>query len=183
MMGLGTGLSSWYVPHSVKMPEVLCYTYLPLWTFSISGSLITYGSLITNVSPITNNCGWWIDSTFWSCPQGEPWLPMPTCGHLMLEPWHLCMTPLLDPWSGHRWHKPLLEVGLGVWPGSAGGSSPWLLLWLGTFPPMPEVLLNWVEDLLMDILCHLCFAWVHAGHPLQLIHFVVYSPKLLPNLM
>ena len=33
----------------------------------------------------------------------------------------------------------------------------------------------------MDILCHLCITWVHAGQPLQLVHFVVYPPNLLPN--
>ena len=94
---------------------------------------------------------------------------MPTCGHLM--PWlgPLHRTPLLDPRSGRRWHGP------------SAGTWSWFLLQLGTFPPMPEVLLNWVEDLLMDILCHLCIAWVHTGCPLQLIHFIVYPLNLLPN--
>ena len=161
VMGLGTGLSSWYVPHDMKTPGVPHFTYLQPWTFSVSGSPITNGS------PIADNHCWWNDSTFQSHPQGEPWLLMPVCGCLALLPGPLHTTPPLDSWSGHRWHGTLCwNLDWGVQPGSASGSSSWLLLWLGVFPTMPEALLNCVEDLLMDILCHLYIAWVHARCPL-----------------
>ena len=41
--GLGTGLSSSYFPHSMKMPGVLLYTDLQSWIFFISGCLTVYG--------------------------------------------------------------------------------------------------------------------------------------------
>ena len=110
MMGLGTGLSCWYVPNGMKTLEVLCYTNLQPWISLINGCPTTYGS------PIADDHGWWNDSTFWSYTQEEPWLPKPTCGHLMPQLGPLCMTPLLDPWSwsGHRGHGPSAETQTGV---------------------------------------------------------------------
>ena len=75
----------------------------------------------------------------------------------------------------------LLVLGLRVWPESAGGSSPWFLLWLGSFLPTIEALLHWVKDLLADILYHLHIAWVHARCSPQLLHLIVHLPKLLSS--
>ena len=109
--GLGIGVSAWYVPHGMKMPEVPCYPNLQPWIFFIEGCLTAYSSPITYDSLIADDCGWWNNSNFWSYLQEEPWPPMPTCGHLIPQLGPLHMTPLLDPWSGHRWHRP----SAGTW--------------------------------------------------------------------
>ena len=119
--GLGTGLSGWY---GIKTPGVPYYTYLQPWTISIGSSPITYGYLIADGSPITDYHSWWNNSTFRSYPPGELWLPMSTFGHLMLLPGPLCMTPPLDPWSGHRWHRP----SAGTQTGGLAWKFQWVLL-------------------------------------------------------
>ena len=106
------------------------------------GSLIAYSSPIANNSPITNDHSWRNNSTFQFYPQGQPWSQMPTCRHPMPQLGPLCETPFQIPEVVVGGTDPLLELRPGIPLRSASVSSPWFLLQLGMFLPMPEALLD-----------------------------------------
>ena len=76
---------------------------------------------------------------------------------------------------------PLLELRLGVWPGSTSGTSPWFLHKMGAVQSVMEALLDRVKDFLADILHHLCITWFHSGCSFQLVYFIVHPSEFLPE--
>ena len=73
--------------------------------------------------------------------------------------------------------EPILEFGPWVWPAGASGTPPWSLLWLGTFPPIPEAILNGVQNFLVDTLLHLCITMVLPGD-LHSWYTSLYAPSI-----